>query len=154
MPRWPPPTYRFNTEFDVPASFAFRWCTDYRPDDGERSPEHFERRILRRTRREIVFEDLWPEGRGWGWRHTRVTLRPPYRWHADSFGSAREASLDYRVAELEGGRTRFELVVHRRPSPVQPDQPSHAAFEEELRTLWGHYGRAMRRDFRRSKRHG
>lgn len=152
MPRWPPPTYRFRTEFDVPASFAFRWCTDYRSDDSRRSKENFERRVLERSRSAIVFEDLWPEGRGWGWRHTRITLRPPGRWHADSFGSAREASIDYRVEELPGGRTQFDLVMRRRPSPVRPTQPTRAELDRELRAMWTHYGRAMARDFRASRR--
>jgi hypothetical protein len=148
MARWPPPIYRFRMEFDVPVAFAFRWCTDYRPDDSRRSREHFERHILRKTRRTVVYEDLWREGRGWGWRHQLVTLDPPNHWHADSYGNIRHADVDYRLSELPGGRSRMDIVFRRRPSPVYPKQPSQAAWHADLEHMWTNYHRAMVRDFR------
>lgn len=148
MARWPPPTYRFHLEFDVPVAYAFRWCTDYRTDDSRRSREHFERRILSRTRTSVVYEDLWREGRGWGWRRQTVTLEPPNRWYADSFGNVRHAEIDYRLSELPGKRCRLDIVMHRRPSPAYPKQPSRAAWDADLRHMWTNYRRAMHRDYR------
>ena len=152
MTRWPRPEYHVRMRFDVPLEFAYRWCTDYRGDDATHSKERFDRRVLRRTRREVVMEDLWSEGRGWGWRRSVVTLAPPNRWHADSYGSFRDASIDYALTRGAPDRTRFDLSMRRRPSAAFPHQPSRAALEGELREMWTNYGRAMLRDYRRAVR--
>jgi hypothetical protein len=138
-------------DFEVPSSFSYRWCTDYRSDDSARSKERFERRILRRSRTAVAFEDLWSTVTGWGWRRTMVALRPPNRWHADSFGNIREASIDYRVDLLPGGRTGFDLYMKRRPTRIFAKQPTRASLEKELLTMWENYGRAMVRDLWRAK---
>lgn len=150
MPRWPPPRYRIRVEFAAPLPFVFRWCTDYGPEDGALAGETYERRVLRRGHREILFEDLWWEKDGWRWRRTRVTLLPPDRWHADSTGNVRDARIGYRLTELPGRRTRLDLEMRRRPTSLHPKQPSRSVLEAELRELWAHYARALNRDFRRS----
>ncbi len=148
---WPPPVYRISVEFEAPLPFVFRWCTDYRTDDARRAGETYERRILSRTPREVVYEDLWWLADGWRWRRYRVILRPPDRWHADSVGNIRDASLDYRLTALPGDRTQLELVARRRPATGRPGQPPRRAFERELRQLWAHFARELHRDFRRSR---
>jgi len=152
MPRWPSPVYRIRVEFDAPMSFVYRWCTDYRPDDGARAGERYERRILRRTTREVVYEDLWWEKDGWRWRRYRISLRPPDRWHADSHGNIREARIDYHLTELPGQRTRLDFEMRRRPAPGRPGQPSKRTLERELRTLWGRFSAELARDYRRGHR--
>jgi hypothetical protein len=152
MAKWPPPVYRVELEFDVPRDFAFAWATDYRPDDATRSKERFERRILKRGRSRIEFEDSgWTED-GWIWRRSHVTLHPPGRWHADTFGSFRDGVIDYTVDPLPGERCRFTVTFHRRPSAVHPTQPTKAALEAELTRMWTNYGRAMVRDYRTARR--
>jgi hypothetical protein len=151
MAPWPPPVYRIELEFDVPRDFAFRWATDYRGDDATRSKERFERRILKRGRRRIEFEDTGWTPQGWIWRRSHVTLRPPGRWHADTYGSFRDGAIDYAVDPLPGDRCRFSLTFRRRPSVVHPDQPKKAELEAELVRMWTNYGRAMARDYRASR---
>lgn len=148
MPPWPSPVYRFAVEFDVPLSFAFRWCTDYRPDDARLHGERYDRRILRRSSASVLYEDLWWEPDGWRWRRNVVALHPPNFWHCDSFGSVRDASLDYRLTALPGDRCRLTLIMRRRPSSSRPQQPSARAMEEDLRGMWNGYARAMLQDFR------
>lgn len=146
MSRWPPPRYRITVEFEAPLPFVFRWCTDYRTDDAKRAGETYDRRILRRTRHEVLYEDLWWAKDGWRWRRTRVRLRPPDRWHADSVGNIRDARIDYRLTQLPQERTRLTLEMRRRPAPGRGRQPSRRALESELRSLWGRYRRALERD--------
>ncbi len=139
-------------EFDVPPSFAYKWCTDFQPDDSALAGEHFERTILQRSRYEVLYEDLWWERDGWFWRRNRVTLHPPDRWHAASVGNFRDSTLDYQLTELPGGRTRFDLRLRRRPARGRGKQIARAALEAELRWRWRRYAREMSRDYRRSKR--
>jgi len=152
MTAWPPPVYRLRQEFDAPRSFVFRWCTDYRPDDAARAGEEYERRILARSAREVVYEDLWSEKDGWRWRRYRVTLSPPDRWHAESVGNVREATIDYRLTELAGARTALDLELRRRPVSERFPQPPRRAMEAELRALWGNYAAALEKEFRRTRR--
>lgn len=152
MPRWPPPEYRFSTEFDAPRAFVYRWCTDYRPEDGTITGERYERRILRRTRSEVVFDDLWWERDGGRWRRYRVRLTPPGAWHADSTANFRTASIDYRLVALPGDRTRLHLRMRRRPTELFPAQPTPAAMHRELRRMWSRLGRQLERDYRASGR--
>ena len=152
MAPWPPPIYRVRQEFDAPLGFVYRWCTDYRRDDAARAGEHYERRILARTAREVIYEDLWSEKDGWRWRRYRVALSPPARWHADSVGNVRDASIDYRLTELPDGRTALDLELRRRPVSERFPQPSRRAMEAELRSLWGNYAAALEKEFRGRRR--
>jgi len=154
MPRWPPPEYRFECEFDAPRAFVFRWCTDYRPDDGRLAGERYDRRVLRRSRSEVVFEDLWWEQDGWRWRHNRVRLYPATRWHAESTANFRTASIDYRLVDLPGGRTRLVFRMRRRPTELYPEQPTAGAMRRELTQMWARYGRQLARDYRAYRRRG
>lgn len=152
MPRWPPPRYHLRMEWDVPLRFAFRWCTDYRSDDAKRSKETYQRRLVMRSRSRVIYEDVWPLSRGWGWRRSDVTLAPPDRWHADSLGSIRDGSIDYRLTELPGGRTQFDLYMRRRPTPIHPEQPTLAEWREDVHGMWTNFAREMVRDYRRPRR--
>ncbi len=148
MTSWPPPVYRYRGEFDVPLEFAFRWCTDYRPDDARRAGGRFDRRVLHRSRSEVLFEDLWWQRDGWRWRRTRVALRAPDAWHAESIGNYRDASIDYRPEPLGEARCRLEIVLRRRPRLGYGPQVPKSEFERELRTMWARFGRSMSRDYR------
>lgn len=150
MARWPPPVYRIRTELDAPLDFVFRWCTDYATNDGKLSGEPYERRIISRTPERVVLEDLWWTSDGWKWRRSDVRLSPPDRWHSDSVSNIRDASIDYRLTTLPGGRTRLLIVMHRRPGSIRPVQPPRAVLEAEIGRLWDRIGASLAREYRRS----
>ena len=152
MAKWPQPTYHIEVEFDAPRDFAFAWCTDLQPDDATRSKEHYERRILKRSRDTVLCEDLQWTREGWIWRRNTLTREAPGRWRVDSLGTFRDARLDYEVTPLPHGRSRFTLTMHRRPSRGHPRQPTKAELERELTRMWTNYGRALARDYRTSTR--
>src|SRR5437660_4721040 len=56
-PSLPGPEFRIKVAFRVPMDYAFAWCTDT-PDDGRLEGEKYERRIIERSARRVVFEDL------------------------------------------------------------------------------------------------
>ena len=60
-----PIRYRFSQRFPVPASKAYKWCTDYSPEDhalmGEASAE---RQITRVTDATIILTDTFHTNRG------------------------------------------------------------------------------------------
>ena len=143
-----------HSTFRVPLAFAYSWCTDYQPDDAAREDEQYERRILSRTARRVVYEDLDRTPAGWVWRRQVVTLRPPDRWHAESVGSHRTWSLDYILRSRGATRTELTLIGRRRSTELGGRNPSRPQLERELSTMWRRFGRAMQRDYFRSVRSG
>ncbi|HEV2449847.1 MAG TPA: hypothetical protein VGU43_05515 [Thermoplasmata archaeon] len=149
---WPAPEYRIHYELPAPIGFAYRWCTDYRTDDGRRAGEPYQRKVIRRDRRSVLFEDLWWEPDGWRWRRTEVSLRPPNGWVAHSTGNIRDAEITYRLRPLPNGHSELDLRMRRRPSVWHPTQPRKAPFERDLRRLWRSLARALGREYAKTSR--
>ena len=155
MPGWR--TYRVTVDFDVPLAFAFRWCTDYTPHDGMFSGEdrtiHLQRRIIERTNRRVVFENLYDEGRGWGWERHIVTLHPPNRWHCEGKGNHQESILDYTLTALPGSRTRCDMRWRSRPvAHSRAARPSAVDVESYVTGLWKKRARSLKREYQQSGR--
>ena len=148
------PEYRVRVSFGVPLDFAFTWCTDYTPEDASLEGESYQRKIVERTPRSVIFEDLEDSDSGWNWSREVVTLHPPNRWHMDGIGNRRDVTADYVLSPLPDGRTRFELRWRRRP--IVPDVKKLSKAEREASTMhaWKRFGVAMERDYRRSRRRG
>lgn len=143
-------TYEIRTTLDAPVPYVFRWCTDYSAEDGRLAGERYARRVLERTRRRVLFEDLEETPHGWVWKRTRVELDPPDHWHADSDGNYRYFRLDYRLRSLPNGRTELTLRGDRRATALGGRNPPRARLERELRELWGRLGRSLEREYRTS----
>lgn len=150
--KWPGPTYEVRVEFDAPPDFVYRWCTDYTSNDARLEGEAYERRILRRTKSEVVYEDLESTPGGWFWSRHVVHLMPPDRWHSDSVGSHREYSLDYHLASLPGDRTELVLTARRRPAGVGVKNLPRSQWEPPVRKAWSKFRRHLERDYQKRKR--
>jgi hypothetical protein len=152
MPKkWPGPRYQVRAKFRAPVSFVYRWCTDYTPGDARLEGEKFQRRILRRTEREVVYEDLEDTEDGWFWSRHVVRLLPPNRWHSDSVGSHRAYSLDYRLTKLPGDQTQLTLTARRSPYGVGGKNPSKSKWVRSVAKSWKSFGRFLERDYRNSR---
>lgn len=149
--RWPGPNYEVRATFTVPLSFVYRWCTDYTAEDARYSAENYERRILQRSDREVVFEDLYDTKEGWIWIRRTVRLLPPARWHANSVGSDRALSVDYRLSRLSANRTQLTIRARRRPYGIGVKNPAKSQWENSVTSNWLKFGRAMERDYKRSR---
>ncbi len=149
------PEYHITATFRVPLDFAFAWCTDYTPEDAGLEGEGYQRKIIERSSRRVVFEDLEEMADGWFWGRDVVTLRPPNRWHMDGVGNRRDVTADYLLTSLPDGRTQLELRWRRRPKT--PDAKRHVSKTEReasALTAWKRFGVAMDRDYRRTQRRG
>lgn len=144
--------YEIRTKFRAPVPYVFRWCTDYTPDDASLEKDEYARKIVKRGRRAVVYEDLYEGPDGWMWSHQEVTLHPPDRWHAESTGSHRHWSLDYTLRPLPDGGTELTLRGVRRPTALGARNPPKARMNKELRQAWANFGRALERDYRKERR--
>lgn len=152
MAGWSRTSFHISTVLRVPLAFAFRWCTDFRPDDGRREGSPYERRILERTPRRVVFEDLESTSSGWEWTHHTVSLRPPNRWHSDGVGNYRDVRIDYELTRLAPERTRIDLTWKRRWTGLAGKEPSKRSVEVGTLRAWRHFAKSIEADYRRSRR--
>jgi hypothetical protein len=141
---------RVRVAFRVPMDFAFTWCTDYTPEDAALEGESYQRKIVERSPRQVIFEDLEETDSGWIWARDVVALRPPNRWHMESAGSHRDVTADYTLTKLPDGRTQLELRWWRRPH-AQGKKIPRAAREKETTKAWKKFAKAMERDYRESQ---
>ncbi len=146
------PEYRTRVAFRVPLEFAFAWCTDYTPEDASLEGESYERKIIERTARRVVFEDLEESKDGWFWSRDVVTLRPPRRWHMDGTGNRRDVTADYLLTSLPDGRTQLELRWRRQPKGPEAKKITKARREADPLRAWKRFAAAMERDYRGSTR--
>ncbi|MGI0140039.1 MAG: hypothetical protein ACREBT_02660 [Thermoplasmata archaeon] len=143
--------YEVRLTFHAPVDFAYRWCTDYRPDDARLEGEKYTRRVLERSKTRVVYEDLERTKHGWMWSHASVRLFPPDHWHADVVGNYRSWTLDYRLRSLGEGGTAFHMRGKRIPSGIGGPNPPKVEFEAQLASMWGNFGRALEADYRRRR---
>jgi len=145
---YPVSIYEITTIFRAPLDYSYAWCTDYTTEDRKLQGDPGSRQILRKGARTVVYEDLNETPHGWMWSRQTVTLVPPDRWTAVADGNYRSWKLDYRLRALPDGRTEFTMRGARRATPLGKRNPSKAALEDELRTMWRNLGRALERDYR------
>jgi len=146
------PEYRIRVAFRAPLDFAFAWCTDYTPQDASLEGESYERKVVERTPRRVVFEDLEESDTGWVWSRDVVTLRPPNRWNMVGTGNRRDVKANYVLTRLSDGRTQLELRWRRQPKLPEAKKISKAQREADTLRAWERFGEAMERDYRRATR--
>ena len=147
-----PRRFHVSVVFPVPPSFAYAWCTDYTPEDGKYAGEDrsigLTRRIVQRTRRRVIFENLYNVGNGWGWERHTVRLSPPDRWHSDGIGSFHESHLDYRLSEPPGDQTKFDMSWTSSPMPWhEGGRTPREVVENYVVKLWQRRAKPMSREY-------
>ena len=146
------PEYRIRVAFRVPLDFAFAWCTDYTPEDASLEGESYQRKIIERTPRRVVFEDLEGTDGGWIWGQDVVTLHPPNRWHTDGVGNRRDYTADYVLSTLADGRTRLDLRWSRQPKVPEAKKLTRSEREASATHAWKRFAVSMERDYQRRPR--
>lgn len=143
-------TYRYAITFDAPVSFVFRWCTDYSDKDAQLEGETYQRKVLKRSRHRVVYEDVQEGPDGWFWARHDVALDPPNHWHSESVGNYRDYSLDYRLRALPDGRTEMRFVGKRQPALLGGPNPTARAFARSMDTGWQKFRRQLEKEYRAS----
>jgi hypothetical protein len=140
--------YKIKRTFRAPIDFSYAWCTDYTSTDRKLQGDPGARKILRKTSRTAVYEDLNETPHGWMWSRQVVTFHPPRRWTAVAVGNYRTWNLDYSLRALPDGSTEFTMRGERRATRLGGRNPPKAVLEKELQTMWRNLGKALERDYR------
>ena len=149
--RWGP-TYRITVSFRAPLAFAFAWCTDYTPGDAKLEGDSYERKIIERSPRRVILEDLYDTKTGWIWSREVVTLQPPNRWHMDGVGNERDVTAEYVLTPLPDGGTQLELQWRRMPKVPAASKLTTAQREASALRAWKRFATSLERDYKRRAR--
>jgi hypothetical protein len=151
---WLPPVYEIQQAFRAPLPYVYRWLTDYSSQDPDLEKGNYQRKVIERSRRHAVLEDLTETKDGWEWYRTVVTLHPPDRWHAELRGNVPDWSLDYRLTPRAPDRTLLTIRWRMRPQALLPRRriPPKAATLRMMRGLWKNFAQSLEREYRQNRR--
>ncbi len=145
--------YQFSVVLPAPPRAAFRWATDYAPDDWARMGQEGIRRIATLTPDAIVLTDTVLRGRSWVTKTRLVRLYPGrLAWtNTHVGGPARHSQFLYELEPAGRGRSRLTFTGRQIERSARPLGPSAlAARSRELaredRALWLHLATVMRRE--------
>ncbi|MGA7860999.1 MAG: hypothetical protein WCB19_03985 [Thermoplasmata archaeon] len=149
--RWPGPEYHVQVTFRAPLAYAFSWCTDYTPGDAKLEGESYQRKVIRRNRDQVIYEDIEDSPHGWYWARHDIELRPPDRWHLEVTGNHAQVVGDYQLTTLPDGRTQLDLWWRRRPGLLEFTPRPKAEAERSSTRGWRRFARALEQDYRKSR---
>lgn len=138
---------RFSRVIDAPLSYAYRWCTDYRTDDGKYSNSRPKFRVLRLSKDRLVrVRTARSKARSLGVAVEVVRLRPPDAWHVDQIDERDFDSVDYRLTRLGPKRTRITLVLVERW--MVPNFPKKVDWVRDAIAFWERLIASLEDDYR------
>jgi hypothetical protein len=145
--------YRFSVKLPASAAVAYRWATDYAPDDPARMGQDGRRRIEKLADGAVVLTDTVRQRGRTVTKKRLVRLRPRMRSWTNTHlsGPKRHSQFLYRI--VPGGRRRSTLEfvglqVERAARSLSPSQLARRAREvaREDAATWRRLARAMALD--------
>ena len=136
--------------FRAPLRFVYSWCTDYQPSDSKLEKEEYVRKIIERTPRRVIFEDLQEMRDGWSLQRAVIMLHPPNRWHMDNVGNRRDVRADYVLSSLPGNRTQLRLRWKVWPKTAAASKLTRAERERSVASFWRRFAAALKKNYKRS----
>lgn len=150
--------YSFRQRFRVPADWAFRWCTDFTPDDWKYSAvleRPGSRKVTRLSPRTILLDDRFPGARGRPVRKLKlVQIFPRTRsWVSTHLvGPNHYSQFWYYISPAGEGSSRILFVGRELRWEGQSLAPASAAkltagIRSEDAQLWKRFASEMEREF-------
>jgi hypothetical protein len=143
--------YRFRLTLPAPADVAYRWATDYAPDDPARMGQLGRRRVERLAEGTIRLTDRIRQGGRWVTKVRLVRLRPRERSWTNTHlaGPTCHSQFFYRITPRGGSASTLEFVglqVEPSPRPLSPRELAARArtVAREDAATWRRLARALR----------
>ena len=144
--------YGFSQHFDFPPEDAFRWCTDYAPEDVELMGEKGRRKVKRLNDDTFVLNDKYKTKDGKVVKKRLVRIYPErLSWTNTRLSKdGRHSQFLYQIVEEEGGGSRLDFVgaqifSGRKPSKAKLDAMSKQLAGEDS-VAWRNLAKAMAKD--------
>ena len=144
--------YEFSQHFDFPAAEAFRWCTDYAPEDVELMGEKGRRKVKRLNEDTFVLNDKYKTKEGKVVKKRLVRIYPErLSWTNTRVSKdGRYSQFLYQIVAEEGGGSRLDFVGAQIFSGKRPGKPKLDGMAKQLATedsaAWRNLAKAMAKD--------
>jgi hypothetical protein len=146
--------YKFSQRFALPAETAYKWCTDYAPDDPARMGENGTRKVKHVNDDTLILTDTVVDETGPVTKQRLVRLHPErLAWTSTHLtGSNKYSQFWYQIVSESTNKSRLDFTgLHvnygRRPEPARLKQ-----IERELVAAdshgWVLLEKEMRKDLR------
>ncbi len=150
--------FAFKVRLPASADRAYRWATDYRPNDPKLMGEDGRRTVEKLNADTILLTDTVRDGRRSVTKQRLVRLRPKERSWTNTHlaGPAKHSQFLYRIVPLGRSASRLEFtglqIVHG-PRALSASERAQRAREIRAhdRATWRLLVRAMRSDLARSR---
>ena len=147
--------YRFTVKLPVCAAAAYRWATDFAPDDLRRLHQSGRRQVEHLTEGTILLTDTVRAGGRTVTKQRLVRLRPRARaWTSTHVaGPNRHSQFLYRISPRGAHRSTLEFIglqVERAPRRLTAAERARRArtVASEDAATWNHIVRAMATELR------
>lgn len=148
MPKSRRAFFEVKSTFRAPLEFVYEWLTDFSSRDPALLGDDYERRILVRSRRRKVFEDLSSTPDGWVWLRNEVTCQPPDSWHLTGIGNRLCAEADYKLTPAGSEASSLRMRWRLRSGLVRTPIPPREVIEPAMSRVWSAYAELLERDYR------
>lgn len=139
-------TYRVSKTFRAPLSYVYQWCTDFSEEDPKISGATIQRRILRRTRKQVIYAQLYTDASDRDRVDVDIVdLQPPRRWHSQHYCEENDETADYELNNLGDSRTRLDMRFKQRWKV--PERPAKDAMVRLTGKFWDKFVEALERDY-------
>ena len=143
-------TYGSSQTFKAPLDFVFRWCTDFREDDGEMIGSKAKRTFLEKTSKRVIWVVEYKED-GRVQQGIRVVwLHPPDSWNLDTCGDHREIG-EYVLSPKGKNKTRLDMKF-KVSYDSKEDVSDKKKWEKEVAEEWQTFADHLEKDYRESMR--
>ena len=147
--------YEFSQHFRVPAPEAFKWCTDYSPNDHALMGIKGRRKFKRVSEDAIMIDDtIFPSGKAVA-KKKLIRIDPQrlsyYNFHLT--GPTKHSLYSYQIVPDGDGESRLDYTGYEVFYPKKPPTKKQLAEMAEAESVgwhkeWGNLARAMERELR------
>ena len=141
-------SYKASQIFRAPLEFVFRWCTDFREDDGEMVGEKEKRTFLERTPRRIIWVDEYKEKGKKNEGFRVVWLCPPNAWYLDTCGDMREIG-EYVLSPKGKNKSRLDMKFDI-TYESKDDIPDRKKWQKDVDEEWATFASYLEKDYKDS----
>ncbi len=138
--------FRVSKVINAPLRYVYEWCIDFREDDPKLTGSTSVRKILEKTKKKIVYAQLYKGEDGEQKIGVDiVTLKPPNSWHLDFYGEEDTETGEYKLKSLGRKKTKLDMVF--KENWKIPNPPSKKYQIEHTNIVWDKYVSALEKDY-------
>jgi len=138
--------FSISRSINVPISYTFDWCTDFREDDHRLGGQKRRIAILERTEQRFIMSIKTRHGSKVISAARIVSLAPPNAWHLDWIGDENDETADYRLTRLSARKTRLNATF--KVKPKTSSAPKKEQMIKSVNLSWDQYISALENDYK------